>query len=105
MRSAYLAIDVVIAIGLLSLAGVSLLRQGYKNSINRLFTLLSIFVAFWIVANNISNDISMPNTVAIFCDYIVFSASFGSYIILTQFVIKFASIDKLERTLSRILIF
>lgn len=104
MRSAYLAIDLAIAIGLLSLAGVSLLRQGYKSSINRLFTLLSVFVAFWIVANNISNNTAVPSTVAIFCDYIVFSASFGSYIILMQFVVKLAGIDRLESLVNRTLV-
>lgn len=97
MRSAYLAIDIVIAVGLLSLAIVSLLRQGYKNYINKLFTALSVFIAFWIVSNNISNNVEISSSAALFADYVVFSASFGAVILLLQFVVELAGTGRLNK--------
>jgi len=97
MRNAYLAVDVIIAFGLSSLAVVSLVRGGYKNSINRLFTALSVLVALWIVSNDISNNIAIPSGVALFADYIVFSASFGAVILLMLFVISLSSVSRLEK--------
>jgi len=100
MRYLFLAIDIVIAVGLLSLAIVSLFKQGYKYSINRIFAGFSILVALWIVSNNISNDINMTSGVALFADYIVFSSSFGVLILLTQFIAKLADVDR-SKTLNK----
>jgi len=104
MRDVYLVIDIVIAVGLLSLSIVSLLKQGYRNSINRLFATFSVLVALWILSNNISNNIEMPNNVALFADYIVFSSSLGSAILLMQFIMKFANARRLELIAGRALL-
>jgi len=104
MRNAYLVIDVVIAVGLLSLGVVSLLRQGYKNPINRLFAWFSVLVALWIVSNNFSNDIGLPSQVALWANYLVFSSSFGVLIVFMQFITKLASAHKLEYFAKRLAI-
>lgn len=95
MRNIYLFIDGLISIGLLSLSVVSLLKYGYKKSINRLFAFFSILTAFWIISNHVSNDIDMPNNVALFADYIVFSSSLGFGIVLMQFVAKLSDVKKI----------
>lgn len=97
MRDIYLVIDAVIAVGLLALSIISLLKQGYKKSVNRLFAAFSILVALWIVSNHISNDINLPNQVALVADYIVFSSSFGVAILLMQFVVKLADVERIEK--------
>lgn len=104
MRNAYLIIDAIIAIGLLLLSTVSLLRQGYKNPINRLFAVFSVLIALWILSNHISNDTGLPNNVALFADYVVFASSFGVAILLMQFIVKLASAHRLEVIVAKILL-
>lgn len=96
MRYVYLVVDIAIAIGLLSLAFTSLSKKGYKESLNRIFAGFGLFVALWIISNNISNDVNLPSEVALFSDYIVFSSSFGSLILLTQFVAKLSGSNRLN---------
>jgi len=96
MGIVFLVIDSVIAVGLLLLAVASLSHNGYKNSINRLFSIFSLFVALWILSNHISNDIAMPQIVAHLSNDIVFVSSFGVTIIMMQFIIKLAYVHKLE---------
>jgi len=100
MRDIFLAIDTVIAVGLLILSIISLMKKGYKNSVNRLFAAFSVLVALWIVSNHVSNDISLPNQIALIADYIVFSSSFGVAILLMQFVIKLADVRRLEKIIN-----
>jgi signal transduction histidine kinase len=103
MKDIYLAIDIAIAVGLLSLAVASLVKRGYTYSINRLFTAFSVLTALWIVSNHISNDVEIPSHVALYADYVVFSSSFGVSILLVQFVVKFASSRRLEIFVKRIM--
>lgn len=101
MRSVYLAIDILIAIGLLSLAGVSLTRVGYKNLVNRIFASFSLFTAIWIVANNISNNVNVPNQVSLYANYIVFAASFAVMILLMKFIVELVNAKKLKLIIKR----
>ncbi len=103
MRDVYLTVDIIITIGLILLSAMSLLRKGYKNPSNRLFGLFSILVGFWIISNHVSNDITVPKTIALFADYIVFSSSLGVAIVFMQFVLKLASADKLDTFIDKIL--
>lgn len=96
MRDVYLAIDIMITVGLLSLAVVSLVKRGYDSSINRLFAAFSCSVALWIFSNHISNDIQMPKEIVLYANYFVFAASFASAILPMQFIAKLASAHKLE---------
>ncbi len=104
MGTAFFAIDSVIAVGLLFLAVVSLFHDGYKNSLNRLFSVFSLFVALWILSNYISNDTTMPMIIAHLSNYIVFVSSFGVTIILMQFIIKLAGAHKLETLVKKSLL-
>jgi len=103
MLNIYLFVNIVIAISLLLLAVVSLGKNGYKYSINRLFTAFSVFVAIWIIANFISNDINVDINVALFANYAVFCSSLAVVILLTQFVIKLANAHKLEILVNKLL--
>ena len=96
MKNVYLVIDIVISTGLLSLAVVSLTKQGYKNSINRLFTAFSILVAIWIISNNVSNNIEIDKNIALYANYMVFASSFGVVITLMQFIVRLANAHRLE---------
>lgn len=95
MGSIYLLIDVLIAIGLLSLSVVSLIKGGYKSSVNRLFAGFSVFIALWILSNNISNNIHYPSQVALFADYVLFGVSFGAALLLLQFIVKLSDSARL----------
>lgn len=104
MRDVYLFVDIAITAGLLSLAVASFFRQGYKNSVNRLFASFSALVALWIITNHISNDVGVPSQIALYADYIVFASSFGVSILLMQFIAKLAGARRLEILVKRALI-
>jgi len=105
MIDVYLVVEIIIVVGLLSLAAVSLIKGGYKISINRLFAAFSLLVSIWIISNNISNDVSLPSQVALYADYVVFASSFGVAVLLMQFIAKLAGVRKLEVFINRILLF
>jgi len=105
MVNLYLLVDIVIALSLLLLAIVSLSKNGYKNSVNRLFTAFSVFVAIWIIANYMSNNTEVSTQVALYSNYAVFSSSFAVVILLMQFVIKLANAHKLEIVINKLLPF
>ena len=105
MVNLYLLVDVVIATSLLLLAVVSLSKNGYKYSVNRLFTAFSVFVAIWIIANYIGNDTSVVSDVALYANYAVFASSFAVALLLMQFVVKLANAHKLELVINRLLPF
>lgn len=97
MKDVYLALDIIIAVGLFTLSVTSLLHKGYKYPVNRLFAYLSIFVGLWITTNHISNDIRVPNNIALFADYIVFSSSLGVAMLIAQIVVKLAGASRFEK--------
>jgi signal transduction histidine kinase len=105
MIDVFLIFEIIIAVALLSLAAVSLFKRGYKTPVNRLFAAFSILVTVWIIANNISNDVSQSSQVALYANYIVFPSSFGVAILLMQFIAKIATARKLEIFINRILFF
>lgn len=105
MIDAYIILEVIIAVALLSLAALSLFKQGYKIPTNRLFAAFSILVSVWLVSNNISNDVSLPSQVALYANYIVFPSSLGVAILLMQFIATIAGARRLEAFINHILIF
>jgi signal transduction histidine kinase len=98
-----LLVYIVIVVSLLLLAVVSLSKGGYKNSINRLFTAFSIFVAIWIIANHVGNDTGIAHNVALYGNYAVFFSSLAVVIVLTQFVVKLANAQMLEKVINKLL--
>ncbi|MGB4420595.1 MAG: ATP-binding protein [Candidatus Saccharimonadales bacterium] len=100
----YLFVDVIIALGLLSLGLAGLLRKGYKIKINRLFATCSVLVAVWILSNHISNNISVDYQIALIANHIVLASSLGSMILLMQFVIGLADVKHLEKIVDWLLI-
>jgi signal transduction histidine kinase len=103
MRDAYLALDAIIAVGLFALSVTSLLRKGYKYPVNRLFAYLSILVGLWIATNHISNDIYVPNSIALFADYIVFSSSLGVAMLMACMVVKLANARRFEKIVDKVM--
>lgn len=97
METVFLLVNVVIAVGLLTLALVSLLRQGYKYQINRLFAMFSVFITLWIVSYGFSNSTSLPNSIVLFANYIVLSSSFATVILLMQFIAKLTNVRIIDR--------
>lgn len=97
MLNVYLIIDGIIAASLMLLSLASLLKKGYLSKSNRLFAFFSILVALWIVTNHVSNDVAVPNNIALFADYIVFSSSLGVAILLMQFISGLAGVRRLEK--------
>ena len=97
MRSVYLLVDILIAIGLLSLAAVSLTRGGHKNLVNKIFAGFSFLTALWILSNNISNDVRLSSTIALYADYVVFASSFGVMLLLMQFILILTNANKLAK--------
>jgi signal transduction histidine kinase len=96
MRSVYLAIYLIIVVGLLLLSIMSLLRQGYKNSTSRIFAGFSVLVAIWILSNYIGNDVDVPQQFAIIANYLVFSACFGATILFMQLIIRLVDTPRLR---------
>lgn len=82
----YAVIDITLAILLLLLALFSSKNGGFKYTINRYFALFTVFVAIWIPANHISNNLASSQELAIFANYFVFSCSFGAMITLMEIV-------------------
>ena len=100
MRDFYTLLDIVITIGLLSLAAASLVRGGYKNHTNILFSLFSVLTATWIVSNHFSNDITIQSNLALFANYLVLASALGVTIFLSQFVISLAEVNRVRRLMS-----
>lgn len=97
MLNIYLTIDGIIAASLILLSLASLLKKGYLSKSNRLFAFFSVLVALWIITNHVSNDVAVPNNIALFADYIVFSSSLGVAILLMQFISGLAGVRRLEK--------
>lgn len=102
MRDIFLSIDIFTALGLLSIALLSLVKRGYKNSINRIFAGFSVFVALWILSNNFSNNVTLPVQLSLVSNYAVYASSFGVSILLSKFVVKLADIKKLNSVMGLI---
>lgn len=100
MRDFYTLLDIVITVGLLSLAIASLVRGGYKNNTNILFALFSFLTATWIVSNHLSNDITVQSNIALFANYLVLASALGVTIFLSQFVISLAEVNRLRTLMS-----
>jgi signal transduction histidine kinase len=99
MQDVYIVIDGVIGFSLVALSVVSLLKLGYKNPINRLFSFFSILVALWIIFNHMSGNVNLPKDVALVSNYVTFSTSFGVAILLMQFVVMLASARRLAKVI------
>ncbi len=103
-NTTFFVIDATIAASLLFLAIASFFKQGYKNRLNLLFAEFSLLIAFWIIANHVSNYTFLSNQAATIANYVVFSSSFGSAIVLMQFIAKLTGAHKLETIVKRALI-
>lgn len=102
MRDIFLSVDIFTALGLLSIALLSLAKRGYKYSINRIFAGFSVFVALWILSNNFSNNVTLPVQLSLVSNYAVYASSFGVSILLSKFVVKLADIKKLNSVMGLI---
>jgi len=100
----YLVTDILIAIGLLLVGLVSLLRNGYKIQINKLFAICSVLTAIWILSNHISNNVNVSYNIALWANHIVLASSFGAMIVLMQFVIGLSGVNHIEKVVNVLLI-
>ena len=100
----YLVTDILIAIGLLLVGLVSLLRNGYKIQINKLFAICSVLTAIWILSNHISNNVNVSYNIALWANHIVLASSFGAMIVLMQFVIGLSGANHIEKVVNVLLI-
>lgn len=96
MTYIFLLVNVLIAISLLFLALMSLGKGGYKSPINRLFTVFSVGVAVWIIATHISNDMTVSTQLALYANYVVFSSSLATVLLLLLFIVKLTNATTLE---------
>jgi len=96
-NAVFLLLDIAIVIGLLLLAIISLFRQGYKNSLNRLFASLSIAAAVWIMANDQSQNIDIPSHISIFFNYAAYSFGLITSIFLLLIITRLAGAHKFKR--------
>lgn len=101
MPDIYLLIDLLVVVALFSLAFVVLLRDS-ATLLNRVFAIFAVCIAIWIVANYISNDVSLSARVATIANYFVFGFSFGSAVYLLRFGIALAEDDRAQRLFVRI---
>ena len=99
MQNFLIAVDTIIIVGLLVLVGLSLLKQGYKNSTNQLFAAFSVMAIIWIVSSDISNDISVASQIALYAKYVAFSSSLAAVIIILQFVVRLSGISFFKKLL------
>ena len=98
------AVDTVIAVSLLLLAVLSLLKQGYKNPINRLFAEFSALIAIWIVFGDVSDNVGLPDFILLCVNYVIFASAFGSMILLMNFVAKLSNLRWVELLIEQILV-
>ena len=100
MRDFYIVIDLIIIVGLISLAVGSLVRRGYKSKTNVLFALFSFFTGAWIISNHLSNDTTIQLNLALFANYLVLASSLAVSILLMQFMISLAEVQKIRRLIT-----
>lgn len=101
MFDAYLIIDLII-IASLAILALAVLAQGKFNELSLTFAALAASVAVWIIANYISNDISLSPQVALTANYFVFFFSFFTAIHLLHFSISLANDDSARKWLKRL---
>lgn len=100
MGDFYIVIDLIIIVGLISLAIGSLVREGYKSKTNVLFALFSFFTGAWIISNHLSNDTTIQLNIALFANYLVLASSLAVSILLMQFIISLAEVQKIRRLMT-----
>ncbi|MFZ2125044.1 MAG: ATP-binding protein [Candidatus Saccharimonadales bacterium] len=93
----YYAIDTVISVGLILLAVMSLLRQGYKNPINRIFSMFSIVAGIWIVTCDLSNNLAIPFQAALSAKYASNSIALVMLLLMLWFILNLVTMEKVER--------
>jgi len=93
----FIMFDVAIVFSLLLLAVISLLRQGYKNSLNQLFAGLSIASAVWIMTNDLSQNIVIPIHISIYINYVAYLFGLITAIFLLLIITKLAGAHKFKR--------
>jgi hypothetical protein len=92
-------VDSLVAISMIFLAGLSLLRKGYKNPLNRIYLLLSISMAIFIFAGDISNNTEFSINVSMITNYISFPAGLACAILLAQLVAYLADLRVLNHVI------
>lgn len=97
MRDVYLAIDIVIAVLLISLSLAALARKGYRNAVHVLFAAFSALIAIWIISNHVSNDTAISENIALFANYTVLASALAVVAILMLFVVRLAEAYKLQK--------
>lgn len=89
MLDVYLIIDLVIIVSLAILA-LAVVVQRKLSELSLTFAALAVSVAVWIIANYISNDISLSPQTALTANYFVFFFSFFTAVHLLHFTISLA---------------
>ncbi|NTW61712.1 hypothetical protein HGB24_03465, partial [Candidatus Saccharibacteria bacterium] len=90
-------VDAIISVSMVLLAVLSLLKKGYRNSINYFFALFSFFLAVFIVSGDISNNINIPENSALIANYICFLTGYGSALLLLLFTTRLAEVKKINK--------
>lgn len=104
MEAVFLIVDVVISISLLSLTIVSLLKQGYKSSLNRIFAAVSFLIALFIISSDVSNDVGLSAQISLYANFVSFSSASALAIALMQFVSRLAGIRRIEELVKKLLL-
>ncbi len=89
-------VDAIIAVSLLLLALASMLKQGYKKEINRLFAAFSCFMSIWLMAFDFGDNIWFTQQVASIITGISCASGFITLIFLMLFILKLVSYKKLD---------
>ena len=96
MEDILVVVDAIIIVSLLSLTIMSLVKDGYKDSINRLFAVFSISMAVWIISNDLSSYEWIPRDIVIYTEYVATASGFATALLLMKFIIGLVGDEKIS---------
>lgn len=100
MIPVYLLIDAVTVILLVALLVAAMVRGGYKSRLNRYYAYCVTFIAFWVPALHISNDINFSVEVATIADFVVFACSLATAVMILKILVEMRGVRRKSAMLS-----
>lgn len=94
-----LVINSLIVVMLIFFAFLALAQSGFKKLNNVLTALFALLVAIWIPANYVSNSTNIGAVSVLDANYVVFSASFGAFLILGWLVVRLSNAQAVQNVL------
>ncbi len=86
--------DSLVAVCLLLLAVASLMKRGYKNPINRLFSTASVLSTFLLITMDISNQAWLPDQFVLYDMHVLFAVSFAAIFMFVKLIARLANDPK-----------